>query len=134
MGAKQIYWIDESIYVSILPLTKISICYFYLRIFPKKSFCIATYVLIALNVAYIIVFVTVSVFQCRPIRAAWLRWDGSYADAYCNSENKQAWASAAINMILDIMTMSLPLMELSKLTLKTKKKVFVMLMFSVGFL
>ncbi|KAL1999071.1 hypothetical protein VTN02DRAFT_5106 [Thermoascus thermophilus] len=128
-----IYWIDESIYVSILPLTKISICYFYLRIFPKRSFCIATYVLIALNVAYIIVFVSVSVFQCQPIRAAWLRWDGSYADARCNSENKQAWASAAINMILDIMTMSLPLVELSKLTLKTKKKVFVMLMFSVGF-
>ncbi|KAL1987280.1 hypothetical protein VTN96DRAFT_4308 [Rasamsonia emersonii] len=127
-----IYFFDESIYLSILPLTKISILFFYLRIFPKKSFRIATYVVMALNVGYLISFVLISVFQCRPLDAAWLRWDGEHP-AKCNNINAQGWAAAALNMVLDLLTMSLPLRELSKLSMSLRKKAQVMLMFCVGF-
>jgi hypothetical protein len=132
MGS-QIYYFDEDIYLSILPLTKVSVLLFYLRIFPQKSFRIVTYVVIALNVGYMLSFVLISIFQCRPINAAWLRWNGEYP-AECNNINAQAWASAAINMVLDIVTMALPLRELSKLNLSPRKKVLVMIMFSLGFL
>lgn len=114
-------------------MTKISILFFYLRIFPKKSFRIATYVVMALNVGYLISFVLISVFQCRPLDAAWLRWDGEHP-AKCNNINAQGWAAAALNMVLDLLTMSLPLRELSKLSMSLRKKAQVMLMFCVGFL
>lgn len=130
---KQIYYIDEDIYLSILPLTKISILFFYLRVFPQKGFRIVTYIVIAMNVCYLITFVLVSVFQCRPIDAAWLRWDGEHP-AKCQNINAQGWASAAINMFLDIVTMVLPLHELSKLTMSIKKKMQLMLMFTLGIL
>lgn len=129
----QVYYFDEDIYLCILPLTKISILFTYLRIFPKKAFRIVTYVVIGLNVAYLITFVLITVFQCRPLDAAWLRWDGEYP-AQCDNINAQAWAASAINMCLDIITMSLPLRELSKLSLSLRKKLLVMIMFSLGFL
>ena len=92
-----------------------------------------TYVVIGLNVAYLIAFVLISVFQCHPIDAAWLRWDGEHP-AICNNINAQGWASAAINMVLDIVTMALPLRELSKLSMSLRKKLQLMIMFSLGLL
>ncbi|KAJ9247285.1 hypothetical protein DTO280E4_874 [Paecilomyces variotii] len=127
-----IYLFSEILYFSALALTKISILFFYLRIFPKQSFRRLCYIAIGLNFSYILTFVCVAVFQCRPIRAAWLRWDGSYPDN-CNNINGQGWAAAVINMVFDVMVMSLPLHELSQLVLSRKKKVFVMFMFCLGF-
>jgi hypothetical protein len=129
----QIYFFDESIYICIVALTKISILCFYLRIFPKKSFRIAVYVVIALTTMYLIAFIIVSVLQCRPVNLAWLQWDGEHPGT-CNNVNAQAWASAAINMFLDVLTMTLPLGELNKLSLSLRKKIMVMFMFCLGFL
>ncbi|CAG8198056.1 unnamed protein product [Penicillium salamii] len=126
-----IYFWDELIYLSILPLTKISICCFYLRIFPDRTFRNATYVVIALNVGYLIAFVLISIFQCRPLPGAWLRWDGE-ENFQCNHINAQGWAAAVINMVLDLIVMILPLRQLYHLNLSLKKKSYVICMFSLG--
>ncbi|KAJ5548958.1 hypothetical protein N7513_006192 [Penicillium frequentans] len=127
----QIYFWDELIYLSILPMTKISICCFYLRIFPDRQFRNVTYFVIGLNVAYLIAFVLISVFQCWPLPYAWLHWDGE-GNYKCNHINAQGWSAAAINMILDILVMALPLRQLYHLNLSTRKKVYVMCMFGLG--
>ncbi|KAJ5312061.1 hypothetical protein N7508_002891 [Penicillium antarcticum] len=126
-----IYFWDELIYLSILPLTKISICCFYLRIFPDRRLRTATYIVIGLNVSYLIAFVLISVFQCRPLHGAWLHWDGE-GNYQCNHINAQGWAAAIINMVLDILVMVLPLRQLYNLNLSTRKKAYVMCMFSLG--
>ncbi|KAJ5639572.1 uncharacterized protein N7484_007434 [Penicillium longicatenatum] len=126
-----IYFWDELIYLSILPLTKISICCFYLRIFPDRQFRTVTYIVIGLNVAYLISFVLISVFQCWPLPYAWLHWDGE-GNYKCNHINAQGWSAAAINMILDILVMALPLRQLYHLNLSVRKKVYVMCMFGLG--
>ncbi|KAJ5918281.1 hypothetical protein N7454_010656 [Penicillium verhagenii] len=126
-----IYFWDELIYLSILPMTKISICCFYLRIFPDRQFRTLTYIVIGLNVSYLIAFVLISVFQCRPLPGAWLHWDNE-GDYKCNHINAQGWASAAINMVLDIIVMALPLRQLYHLNLSVRKKVYVMCMFGLG--
>ena len=125
--------IDECLYLSILPITKISILCFYLRVFPKKGFRIATYVAIGFNVAYLIVFVLISVFQCNPLKGAYLRWDGEH-DYQCNNINAQGWAAAIVNMILDIIVMMLPLRELYGLNLSMRKKIGLLCMFSLDIL
>ena len=86
-----------------------------------------------MNVCYLIAFVLVSVFQCHPIDGAWLRWDGEHP-AKCQNINAQGWAAAAINMFLDIVTMVLPLRELSKLSISLRKKMQLMVMFTLGLL
>ncbi|RHZ61788.1 putative integral membrane protein [Aspergillus thermomutatus] len=126
-----VYFYDECLYLSIIPLTKISILLFYLRVFPARSFRIMTYAVIGLNTCYLIVFVLISVFQCKPIKGAWLHWDGE-GHYSCNNINAQGWAAAAINMALDLIVMALPLRELYRLNLSLRKKLFVMSMFSLG--
>lgn len=114
-------------------MTKISICCFYLRIFPDRQFRTATYIVIGLNVGYLIAFVLISVFQCHPLQGAWLHWDGE-GNYKCNHLNAQGWAAAIINMVLDILVMALPLRQLYYLNLSTRKKVYVMCMFGLGIL
>ncbi|KAJ5214982.1 hypothetical protein N7468_010661 [Penicillium chermesinum] len=126
-----IYFWDELMYLSILPLTKISICCFYLRIFPERRFRTVTYIMIGINVCYLLVFVLISVFQCLPVDGAWLHWDGE-GNYKCNNINAQGWSSAIINMALDILVMALPLRQLYHLNLSARKKIYVMCMFSLG--
>ncbi|KAL0264422.1 hypothetical protein SLS55_000372 [Diplodia seriata] len=133
MPACGIYYFDEDLYLSALPLLKISILLFYLRIFPEKGFRRAVFVTIGLCIGYCIAFVLVSVFQCRPIRYAWLQWDDEH-EGTCNNINAQGWSSAAINVILDIIVIILPLPQLWELQLNKRKKFLLLLMFSVGFL
>lgn len=129
----QLFYWDELLYLGALPVTKISILLFYLKIFPRREIRIATWVLIGLNVAYFIVFELISIFQCTPIDGAWRAWDKEYP-AKCNNINIQGWAAAGVNIALDLATLILPLTELYKLSMSMKKKVQIILMFSVGFL
>jgi hypothetical protein len=131
--SNQIYFWDELIYVAAVPLTKISIIFLYLRIFRGKGFRYFAYALMAANVAFLIAFEVVSIFQCWPIQGAWRAWDGTF-EAKCRNVNLQGWMAATFSIILDVLTLILPLPELYKLDMSTKKKVQIMMMFSVGLL
>jgi hypothetical protein len=121
-------------YLAAMGLIKISILFFYLRIFPDKDFRMIVYVVMGLCVAYSTSFILVSIFQCRPVNLAWRRWDGMPKGGHCNNINAQGWCSAVFNIVLDVIVIVLPMRQLSKLALTWRKKVGVMLMFSVGFL
>lgn len=89
--------------------------------------------MIGLNICYLIAFVLISVFQCHPLKGAWLHWDGE-GDFKCNNINAQGWSAAIINMSLDILVMALPLKQLYGLNLSIRKKAYVICMFSLGIL
>ncbi|KAM5349279.1 hypothetical protein ACJ41O_005786 [Fusarium nematophilum] len=125
------YW-DELLYLGALPVTKISILLFYLKIFPGKDIRLGCWILIGLNVAYFIAFELVSIFQCTPIEGAWRAWDKEFP-AKCNNINMQGWMAAVLNIVLDVGTLVLPLREIFRLSLSLKKKIHIVLMFSVGF-
>lgn len=121
------------LYLGALPLTKISILLFYLKIFPHCNTRVACWILIALNAAYFIVFELVSIFQCKPIEGAWRAWDKEFP-AKCNNINMQGWMAAALNILLDLGTLIVPLPDVYRLSLSLRKKIQITLMFSIGFL
>ncbi|KAF4307534.1 hypothetical protein GTA08_BOTSDO03810 [Botryosphaeria dothidea] len=127
----KIYFIDELLYLVVISMTKVSILFFYLRIFPDKDFRKIAYGVMGVTIAYMVAFLLVSAFQCIPVQAAWLHWDGSYHGA-CNNVNAQGWAAAAFNIVLDLCILILPLRQLSKLVMGWKKKAQLLLMFLVG--
>ncbi|KAK2607031.1 hypothetical protein N8I77_005740 [Diaporthe amygdali] len=127
-----LYFWDELVYLAVLPLTKISILLFYLKIFPKREVKIGIWVLVGFNIAYLITFEIISIFQCRPIAGAWLRWDGTF-EATCNDINMQGWMAAGLNLALDLGVLILPLPELARLSLSLRKKIQILSMFCVGF-
>lgn len=107
--------------------------FFYLKVFPKKSFRICTYALILINLVYAVVYDLLLIFQCNPISGAWRTWDGEF-EAQCISINGLGWSAAAINIALDLAVIFLPLPELYKLSLSLRKRLQIMAMFAVGFL
>ncbi|OTB19761.1 hypothetical protein K445DRAFT_313534 [Daldinia sp. EC12] len=128
----RLYYFDELIYISALALTKVSILFFYLKVFPKRSFRLCTYALIAINLVYAITYDFLLIFQCNPIRGAWLQWDGE-TETQCISINVLGWSAAAINIALDLAVIILPLPELFALSLSLRKRLQIIAMFAVGF-
>lgn len=129
----QIFYYTELLYLASIALTKISILLFYLRIFPQAGLRKAIWFTIVLCVLYIITFVTATALQCIPIRFAWERWDGDH-HGKCIDLNADAWCSAAVNIVLDLIVILLPMRELKKLAMSRRRKFGVMLMFLGGLL
>ncbi|KAL0261584.1 hypothetical protein SLS55_003014 [Diplodia seriata] len=127
-----IYYFDESLYITSLSLVKISICCFYLRIFPDRRFRIYVYIVIFLCAAYAITFVTAVSLQCNPVNLAWKHWDSEESGGSCINLNALGWSSAAANIALDLVVITLPLPQVLKLVLSARRKLHVMAMFSVG--
>ncbi|CAK4032225.1 cfem domain-containing [Lecanosticta acicola] len=131
-AALKLYYVDEILYLIALPTIKIAICCTYLRIFQTKGFRQLVFIAIGLNLAYTFVFLLITVFQCTPVNMAWLHWDKEHAGR-CNNINAQSWASAALNIALDVFVVVLPMPMLWRMNLNLRKKLLVMMMFGVGF-
>jgi hypothetical protein len=127
----KIFYFTELLYLTSIGLTKISILLFYLRIFPHRGLRRIIYFTIVLCVLYIIAFVTATALQCLPISLAWNRWDGEHGGK-CFNLNADAWASAGINIILDLIVIILPIGEIKKLSMSRRRRFAIMLMFLIG--
>lgn len=127
----EMYYYSEILYLLVVFLTKISICCFYLRVFPKRALRIRVYTVIGLTVAAGCAFIPITIFQCTPIPGAWLRWDGTY-EAECRDVMVQALWGAVTSIVLDVAVIMLPMSELWGLNLSFRRKIGVMLMFAVG--
>lgn len=131
LTGSKIYFADELLYITIISMTKATILCFYLRVFPEQKFRILVLLTMGATFAYMIAFIIVSAFQCWPISYAWTHWDGEH-HGRCNNVNAQGWAAAAINIVLDVVILLLPLRLILKLSLHWKKKLQISIMLSVG--
>lgn len=125
------YFMGEIFYVLALGFSKISILFFYLRVFPAKEFRMQIYGVMALCGAYTVAFFFATTIQCVPVSLAWNQWDGLHKGK-CNDIHLQGWVAAGINILLDVIVMVLPLRHLARLNMTLKRKLMVMSMFSVG--
>ncbi|EME80711.1 uncharacterized protein MYCFIDRAFT_119208, partial [Pseudocercospora fijiensis CIRAD86] len=130
--ALKMYYFDELLYIAALPIIKITILFTYLRIFQTPNFRKLAFGAIGINVVFAITFFGVTVFQCIPVHLAWTHWDGTHPGE-CKDLNALSWAAAALNIILDVVVVGLPMPMLWKMNLNKRKKILVMLMFGVGF-
>ncbi|KAH8674367.1 hypothetical protein BGZ60DRAFT_526338 [Tricladium varicosporioides] len=126
-----IYYFDELLYLGSLSMVRVSILCFYLRIFPQKIFRGIIFAIIACNIVYGTAFILVSIFQCIPVHAAWTGWDGT-SQAKCVNVNVVGWTSGAINIVLDVIVLLLPLPGLAKLVMPWERKIHILLIFGLG--
>lgn len=115
-----------------LGLTKVSILYFYLRIFPQPLFQRLTYACMALVVVPSVIFLVLQIIQCRPIRLAWEFWMSPDEPYECFDLSLLAFSSASLSIAQDFVMLLLPLPWLWQLNLKLRRKLGIMLMFSLG--
>ncbi len=129
----QLLYVAEICYMAAEALTQLSFLAFYLRIFPSRNFHRITYCLMGLSVCFGISNTFVMVFQCTPVPYFWSGWTGEYKGC-CIDINSFSWYKAAVQIAMDISIISLPIWPLIKLSLNTKKKLQIVLMFCTGFL
>ena len=129
----RLFYLGEIFYLISAAVTKIAILIFYLRVFTSQRFKQVTRVLIVLNALALIAWFFPVVFQCKPVRYAWTRWDGESGGS-CIDLNAGTWTHATFNIVMDVVVLILPLPELAKLltTYTIWWKVRVMVMFSFG--
>ncbi|KAI0433528.1 50S ribosomal protein L36e [Xylaria sp. FL1042] len=124
-------WVTEILYFLLLALTKTSLLFFYLRVFPSPRFQRLCYVTMGVVVASGIAFTLTAIFYCMPISYIWTGWTGE-TKGHCLNFNAFAWSHAVTSIAQDLWIIALPIPSLLKLQLGTRRKFHLILMFSVG--
>lgn len=119
------------LYFSEVFLLKLSILFFYLRIFPGNGVRRLLTLTILFDVLFGFAFVLTAVFQCQPISYNWNNWR-SEGGGRCLNVNAIAWANAAVSIALDIWMLAIPLSQIRGLQLDWQKKVEATCMFCIG--
>ncbi|KAI8285669.1 hypothetical protein K4K56_009196 [Colletotrichum sp. SAR 10_98] len=125
------YFLGELFYFLAQAMNKLSILFFLNRIFQHNNLNKAIWVTMGLVLAYAAAFFFATLFQCWPINHAWLQLEEKHLGR-CNNIHLQGWLSAAFNIVLDIIILVLPLHQLYLLQMPLKKKLMVMVVFSLG--
>lgn len=125
------FYIMAIIYFTQLTLLKLSLLFFYIRVFPNKPAQRLLWGTVAFVVAWGFTYVVVAIFQCRPINYFWKKWDHLH-EGQCLDINAITNSNAAISIALDLWILGIPLWQLWGLKMHWKKKVGVALMFCVG--
>jgi hypothetical protein len=124
-------YILEILYFLLIAIVKLTLLFFFLRIFPKPLIRKLLWATIAFTVLYGISFSITAIFQCSPISYYWLQY-AEEGSGKCVNINALAWTNAIISIILDIWMLILPLYEVFHLQLSWRNKISVALMFFVG--
>jgi hypothetical protein len=119
------------LYLLQIMLIKLTLLFFFLRIFPRPVIRQLLWATVAFNCFWGLTFMTTSIFSCQPISFYWTSWDQS-GSGKCVNINALTWANAAISIALDVWMLALPLYEVFRLQLTMRKKLSVTLMFVVG--
>jgi hypothetical protein len=126
------FWIMAWIYFLEIALTKLSMLFFYLRIFPSQSAQRVLWATVAFTTAYGIAFVTTCLFQCWPVSYNWTKWDRQH-QGQCININAFTWSHAVMSICLDFWMLAVPLWQIKSLQMNLKKKIGVGLMLVLPF-
>lgn len=126
-----VFYVMEILYFGQLALLKLSLLFFYQRIFPGPGIRKLLWASIFFDILWGVVFVFVGTFQCQPISHYWKSWDGEHKGK-CFDVNAMAWGNAGISIILDGWMLALPMSQIIHLKLHWRKKLGVAAMFMVG--
>lgn len=109
---------------------QVSLLLLYLRIFIARPFRILTWTVVVIVIGYWVSSVFTTVFQCTPISKFW----DKNVSGFCINVKLNWYSTAAFSMISNLVIIALPLRELTRLRMPTRRKMVLSLMFGLGFL
>ncbi|KAH7002814.1 hypothetical protein EDB82DRAFT_482048 [Fusarium venenatum] len=122
----------EFTYVLSLCLIKVSILFFFLRIFPDPTFIKIIRWTIGFTILTTTIILVLACLQSAPTEPSQEGWDGTANSGPHLNIQALILSHAGINVALDVWMFVLPLTQLYNLGLKARKKIGIMLIFSVG--
>ena len=130
----QVFYIDETFYLLIITLTKLSFLFFYLRIFPVSALRIAIFITMACIIVGGLVIMFMQIFQCIPINFLWEGWAGDFGAHKCLNINALTFAAGGMSIVQDVVILALPIPVLVNLQAPRRAKAGILFMFSLGIL
>ncbi|KAE8151794.1 hypothetical protein BDV25DRAFT_138508 [Aspergillus avenaceus] len=125
------FYIYVLAYKAQISLAKISVCLFLLRIFRSPAFRYTAYTIIALNTAIAMTWVLVDALRCNPIHLAWTGW-AKEEPGKCIDFIAATFANSFVNIAVDTVMVIMPIYEVIKLNLDSRRKLGVGVMFAMG--
>ncbi|KAM0356887.1 hypothetical protein ACHAP4_006593 [Fusarium culmorum] len=119
----------ECIYVTAVMMVKLALIQMYLRIFPSRRFKLVSAIIAATVVAWWIAICAVCIFQCRPIRRAWMPW---LTEGTCIDLKASFIGNAIPNIATDIAILCLPVRQILKLQVNVAQKLSLLVIFLLG--
>ncbi|CAI6089636.1 unnamed protein product [Clonostachys chloroleuca] len=104
---------------------KMSVLFFYTRVFKVRSVKIASYSAMVLVGVWMITFVFAVVFSCKPIKASW-DLAAQAAGATCIQQTKMLVAMIFSNAVMDLMVMAIPIRSILHLQMRRTDKLGVL--------
>ena len=111
-----------------ITIIKMSVLFLYRSIFPGRRFAIATNLVMVFVLAWGIATVVLAIFPCNPIHNFW----DSYWPLNCVDAVKFFLWTTVLNVLSDIMILSLPLHRVWHLQMSLRQKLAVSSMFLLG--
>ncbi|EAW12075.1 putative integral membrane protein Pth11-like [Aspergillus clavatus NRRL 1] len=122
-----VVWLSSMFYLACLGFIKTSVCWFYTRIGDKTLTRMSLIMMVVVG-TQAAVFVMVAAFQCRPISKAW----NAELPGYCVEINVFYLSNAALNILTDLLTYTLPIKVIFNLQMPVKQKFALVLILCLG--
>ncbi|KAH8163457.1 hypothetical protein CIB48_g4790 [Xylaria polymorpha] len=107
---------------------RLSVIIFYFRIFPTKIVRRGGYILAAACISWFVAIEALNLATCKPIE---FMWDRSL-NGHCISAPEGVIILGAANVVIDAVTVILPIHEVLKLNLSREKKLVIFGVFLIG--
>jgi hypothetical protein len=105
---------------------------FYWRLFPTTFVKTGCKILIAASIMWFIAIGILDFVQCRPLKAFWFQELQLLPTTQCIDPTLAFLGNSIANAVIDFFTIILPLREIAKLHISTKKKVTIGSVFFLG--
>ncbi|KAI5459477.1 hypothetical protein BGZ63DRAFT_361943 [Mariannaea sp. PMI_226] len=125
------FYIATVFYIIQITAIRLSILFFYLRIFPSQNSRRVIWATISTVSLFGFIILIISIIPCWPISYTWTRWDAEHKGR-CVNINLLAWILGLITIAFSVIILAIPLWQLKTLNLKRSRKVGVALMFIIG--
>ncbi|KAL8955727.1 MAG: hypothetical protein Q9193_006528, partial [Seirophora villosa] len=121
----KVFFATSCIFPTACLFLKLSILYFYLRIFSVRKFTVWVKIIGAVCVAWWIAFIVSQFLICRPVECF---WDPSNPDCKCiNATHVAYYITSPPDILTNLAILILPIPWLWSLQMQTRKKVAIML-------
>ncbi|KAF4974834.1 hypothetical protein FZEAL_8295 [Fusarium zealandicum] len=118
-------------YAFSIAFSKLSILFFYWRIFKHSAIRIPIQIMVAITISWIILRTFMAMFRCVPIAAY---WDKTIENSRCDINDSQFFFGTCLtHFVMDIVILILPVIEVFKLRLRIGQKFAITALFIVGF-
>ncbi|KAM6476690.1 hypothetical protein HDV62DRAFT_402613 [Trichoderma sp. SZMC 28011] len=128
----KILWAYEFLYGSVIPLTKLSLIFFYYRLFHVSTFRKVLWFVLFLVVGWWIAILVTSITQCRPYNYFWKQYVDPTAIGTCINIPHFFVGNAAASVATDFMILLTPIPMVWGLQMPVAQRLSVLGIFFLG--